>query len=61
MKESLLARLREEIKRRTDLNMELEEAPHGTLPRFEQKARRWKDERQASRAAAADQLGREKS
>jgi len=29
----------------TQVTMDVEEVPHGTLPRFEYKARRWSDER----------------
>ena len=33
------------IKEMTYVTMRLEEVPHGTLPRFEYKVRRWTDER----------------
>lgn len=56
-RDALCARLRDEIKQKTDITMEVIEVGHGTLPRFEQKARRWKDERGASRQSAVEQLG----
>jgi len=56
-RDALRQRLREEIKQKTDITMEVIEVEHGTLPRFEQKARRWKDERGASRQSAVQQLG----
>ena len=56
-RDALRARLRDEIKQRTDITMDLAEAPAGTLPRFEQKARRWQDERGASRQSAVERLG----
>ena len=49
--------VRAEIKTTTDLTMDIVEAEHGSLPRFEQKARRWKDERQQSRQQAVERLG----
>jgi phenylacetate-CoA ligase len=55
-REALRARLRAEIKAKTDVTMDVAEAPHGTLPRFEQKARRWTDERKASRGAASARM-----
>jgi phenylacetate-CoA ligase len=41
----ILKRLKESIKERTQVSMKVAEAPAGTLPRFEYKARRWTDER----------------
>jgi len=38
-------RLSDKIKEVTQVTMRVEEVPHGTLPRFEYKARRWTDER----------------
>jgi phenylacetate-coenzyme A ligase PaaK-like adenylate-forming protein len=37
--------LSEKIKEATQVTMKVEEVPHGTLQRFEYKARRWTDER----------------
>ena len=36
---------RRKVKEMTQVTMQLEEVPHGTLPRFEYKVRRWTDER----------------
>jgi len=44
-KAEVLRKLHESIKELTHVTMEVEEVPHGTLPRFEYKARRWRDER----------------
>lgn len=44
-KSIILERLAHKIKEMTYVTMRLEEVPHGTLPRFEYKARRWTDER----------------
>ncbi|MBW2043509.1 MAG: hypothetical protein JRI96_01305 [Deltaproteobacteria bacterium] len=44
-KSAILSRLADKIKEMTHVSMKLEEVPHGTLPRFEYKARRWTDER----------------
>ena len=44
-RESVLTRLREKLKETTQVTMEIEAVPHGTLPRFEYKVRRWTDER----------------
>jgi len=41
----LFKRLSDKIKEVTQVTMRVEEVPHGTLPRFEYKARRWTDER----------------
>lgn len=38
-------KLSDKIKEMTQVTMKIEEVPHGTLPRFEYKARRWTDER----------------
>ncbi len=53
---STLDSIRAAVKAKTDLTMEVVEAPHGTLPRFEQKARRWTDKRRESRNDAAAKL-----
>jgi phenylacetate-CoA ligase len=45
LKPTILRKLREKIKEMTQVTMRIEEVPHGTLPRFEYKVRRWKDER----------------
>ena len=44
-KSIVLERLSGKIKEMTQVSMRLEEVPHGTLPRFEYKVRRWIDER----------------
>jgi phenylacetate-coenzyme A ligase PaaK-like adenylate-forming protein len=44
-KSIILEQLAHKIKEMTYVTMRLEEVPHGTLPRFEYKARRWTDER----------------
>ena len=44
-KNAILDRLGAKIKEMTQVTMLLEEVPHGTLPRFEYKVRRWSDER----------------
>ncbi len=44
-KNAVLSKLGEKIKAMTQVTMQLEEVPHGTLPRFEYKVRRWTDER----------------
>ena len=44
-KNAIVQRLAEKIKALTQVTMQLEEVPHGTLPRFEYKVRRWSDER----------------
>ena len=41
----ILGKLGEAIRDRTQVSMKVKEVPHGALPRFEYKARRWKDER----------------
>lgn len=44
-KGDILKNLNAKIKEATQVTMKLEEVPHGTLPRFEYKVRRWTDER----------------
>jgi len=44
-KSAILDRLAGRIKETTQVSMQLEEVPPGTLPRFEYKVRRWTDER----------------
>jgi len=44
-KATILKSLSDRIKEVTQVTMSVEEVPHGTLPRFEYKARRWTDER----------------
>lgn len=44
-KSAILKRLGAKIKEMTQVTMALEEVPHGTLPRFEYKVRRWTDAR----------------
>ena len=44
-KSAILLRLAGRIKETTQVSMQLEEVPHGSLPRFEYKVRRWTDER----------------
>ena len=44
-KADILQKLVDKIKEMTYVTMRIEEVPHGTLPRFEYKARRWTDER----------------
>ena len=44
-KSAILDRLAGRIKESTQVSMQLEEVPPGTLPRFEYKVRRWTDER----------------
>jgi phenylacetate-CoA ligase len=44
-KADILQKLGGKIKEMTYVTMRIEEVPHGTLPRFEYKARRWTDER----------------
>ncbi|MBW1769475.1 MAG: hypothetical protein JRJ65_20820, partial [Deltaproteobacteria bacterium] len=44
-KGDILKNLSAKIKEATQVTMKLEEVPHGTLPRFEYKVRRWTDER----------------
>jgi len=44
-KATILKRLSDTIREVTQVTMSVEEVPHGTLPRFEYKARRWTDER----------------
>ena len=44
-KSTILHRLGKKIKEMTQVSMQLEEVPPGTLPRFEYKVRRWTDER----------------
>jgi phenylacetate-CoA ligase len=44
-KAAILSRLGEKIKAMTQVTMQLERVPPGTLPRFEYKVRRWTDER----------------
>jgi len=44
-KATILKRLSDKIKEVTQVTMRVEEVSHGTLPRFEYKARRWTDER----------------
>ena len=45
VKATILKGLSDKIKEVTQVTMSVEEVPHGTLPRFEYKARRWTDER----------------
>jgi phenylacetate-CoA ligase len=45
VKSAILHRLGGKIKEMTQVSMQLEEVPYGTLPRFEYKVRRWTDER----------------
>jgi phenylacetate-coenzyme A ligase PaaK-like adenylate-forming protein len=42
---AILDRLRATLRETTQVTMDVDEVPHGTLPRFECKARRWTDER----------------
>ena len=42
---AIVSKLGEKIKAMTQVTMQLEAVPQGTLPRFEYKARRWTDER----------------
>jgi phenylacetate-CoA ligase len=44
-KSEILQKLRKKIKEKTQVSMEVEDVPYGTLPRFEYKVRRWTDER----------------
>ena len=44
-KADLIRKLSEKIKEATQVSMKVEEVPHGTLPRFEYKVRRWTDGR----------------
>ena len=44
-KSMILGKLNDKIKETTQVTMKVEEVPHGTLPRFEYKVRRWTDER----------------
>jgi phenylacetate-CoA ligase len=44
-KADLIRKLSDKIKEATQVSMKVEEVPHGTLPRFEYKVRRWTDER----------------
>ena len=44
-KTNIIRRLGERIKEMTQVTMQIEEVPQGTLPRFEYKVRRWTDER----------------
>ena len=44
-KADILRRLGAKIKEMTQVSMEVEDVPNGTLPRFEYKVRRWTDER----------------
>ncbi|MEJ2247533.1 MAG: AMP-binding protein [Acidobacteriota bacterium] len=44
-KSSIINRLGHKIKELTQVSMQLEEVPHGSLPRFEYKVRRWTDDR----------------
>ena len=44
-KESVLSKLKVRLKETTQVTMDIEEVPHGTVPRFQYKARRWTDER----------------
>ncbi|MBI2848972.1 MAG: AMP-binding protein [Chloroflexi bacterium] len=46
LKQRILSQLPEELRRKTGVSIEVEEAPYGTVPRFEYKARRWTDERE---------------
>lgn len=57
-KAEILSALIGEIKRATDVSMEVEEAAHGTLPRFEQKARRWVDDRKQDRSRLVTERGK---
>jgi phenylacetate-CoA ligase len=45
VKMAVLGKLADKIKEMTQVTMQLEEVPYGTLPRFEYKVRRWTDER----------------
>ena len=44
-KAAIIKKLGSKVKETTQVTMQLEEVPYGTLPRFEYKARRWTDER----------------
>ena len=44
---AILTRVQESIKERTNVHMRLQEVPRDQLPVFDNKARRWKDERSA--------------
>ena len=44
-KSSVLTRLRVKLKEMTQVTMDIEAVPKGSLPRFEYKVRRWTDER----------------
>lgn len=44
-KAAIIKKLGSKVKEMTQVTMQLEEVPHGTLPRFEYKVRRWTDER----------------
>lgn len=44
-KTAILRKLGDKIKEMTQVTMQPEEVPYGTLPRFEYKVRRWTDER----------------
>lgn len=44
-KAEILKKLADKIKEKTYVSMRVEEVPHGSLPRFEYKVRRWIDER----------------
>jgi phenylacetate-CoA ligase len=44
-KPDILRKLSEKIKEATQVTMAVDEVPHGTIPRFEYKVRRWTDER----------------
>jgi phenylacetate-CoA ligase len=45
VKSTIFNKLGRKIKATTQVSMQLEEVPHGSLPRFEYKVRRWTDER----------------
>ncbi len=44
-KATIVKKIGERIKELTQVNMKVDEVPHGTLPRFEYKVRRWTDDR----------------
>ncbi len=49
-KSHILTQLPPRLRDRTGVRMEVEEVPHGTIPRFEYKAIRWTDDRQSGLA-----------
>jgi phenylacetate-CoA ligase len=46
VKSRILAELPLRLRDRTGVRMQVDEVPHGTIPRFEYKAIRWTDDRQ---------------